>query len=353
MPHSPFAFLFFIVPFIHGIPYGVPDSDDTAIGSQQLSLPQLPSPEALTDPTLFAAGAMDKFNVLNGWIIADAFNIVKSDSTNPIIPATTDTSNPFSPTTDTSQPFLLSAGLSDPTYTFNAPENQDNNEVVPTDISNVEGSTGTSVAQEYPPQEWPPHTVPNPKWRDPPPLAPEDRPNYDTPNCEGQRSRDNSHQRFLSCCNLAKTQCVYYKRTHILCQRVPNRRGPAHPIQCCSTVPVDGKRGFECQNANNPFHVNVPSINTPFGGTPAVKFDFNYPDVSIPGEDTGVFTPGDTRGVTPGEVPVELPVGPGLRLWKAQDRERRGVCERSQVRRGGVQHLENGHGMVRALSLKP
>lgn len=297
MPHSPFAFLFFIVPFIHGIPYGVPYSDDTTIGSQQLNLLQLLSPEASTDPTLYAAGVMDKFNVLNGWIIADAFNVVNSDTTNPIIPTadtsnplfpTTDTPNPFSPTTDTSQPFLLSAGLSNPTYTFNAPENQDTNGVVPTDTLNVEGSTGTLVAKKW--------------WRNPPALAPEDRPAHDTPNCEGQKSRDRSHQRFLSCCNAAKTVCVYFKRTHELCKLIPKWRGPAHPIQCCSNIPVDGGSGDECQNANNPFNVNIPSISTPFGGTPDIKFKVNIPDVEIPGE------------VTPGEAPVEMPVGPVPRL---------------------------------------
>lgn len=139
-----------------------------------------------------------------------------------------------------------------------------------------------------------------PDIRKPPDLAPEDKPRHNTPNCEGQMSRDQTHQRFLSCCNEDKTECVYFKLTHALCSLVRKWRGPLHQIQCCSNIPVDGQAGVECQNANNPFQVSIPALITPFGGTPEIKIKVNLPDLPAP-EPAPALKIG----------PVEVPAGAG------------------------------------------
>lgn len=288
MCHSLFAFLFFILPFIYGIPYGDFDSDSTT-GTQQLnSLPQS-APEALTDQPFYTSGFMNNLNFLDGWITADALYPGSLDTSSQITP-TTDISNSFLPSTDASQRFILSAGLNNPTYTSNPLENQDGNGGASTDTMNIGGSP-QPVEMAF--KAW--------WWRPPPDVEPQDRPTADDPNCHRQQSSDNSHQRFLSCCNKDQTICVYFKRTHPLCSRVRTWRGPTLPWQCCSDVPVEEGGGVECRNANNNFSVHVPSFITPFGKTPDIKFKVDLPD-----------TP---KGVGEGEgaegAPVE--VGPGLR----------------------------------------
>ncbi|MCJ1426189.1 hypothetical protein MMC29_004092 [Sticta canariensis] len=278
-----FACVFLIPPFIHGIPYGVFDSDGTTIGIQQLDLPSLLFADASTAQPLDAAVNLDASNPP---IPAPDTSNLYSSTTDTSIPisSTTDTSNSGFLTTDASHPSLLSAGLNDPTYTFNAPESQDNNGGVPTDDLNGGGLTDTFEIAGQP-------------YRRPPAILPADKPRHDTPNCDGQLSQDRTHERFLSCCNADKTQCVYFKFSHDLCDLRQNWRGPLHPIQCCSDVPVEGQPGVECQNANNPFRVHIPAIGTPFGPTPEIKFKVNIPEAPVE----------PVRGVKIG--PVEIPPG--------------------------------------------
>ena len=298
------AFLFYILPFIHAIPYGLPNSDDTSIGAQQSSLPTLLDSNPLTDPTLDATGAMEQSNVPEVWIIADAYTLGNwYTSTSPSMPAP-DTPNPTFPTTDTSQPLLVSTALNDQRNIFNAPENQNDDEGVSTDGSNVEGSTGTLVAFR--------------NYRHPPPLAPDDRPIVTTPNCEKQWSQDRTHWKLLSCCNLDMSKCVYYKRTHPLCNPDPKFRGPHSKFKCCADIPWEGDDGqggpgSECSNAKNPFNV----IMTPGLSTPWFKVDpkkITLPKVE-PAPEPGVEVPAGGGGATkpPAEIlttpPIDTPFG--------------------------------------------
>lgn len=188
-----------------------------------------------------------------------------------------------------------------PTYESYVPENQDDNGEVSTDSTNGGGSTDTfEEARGTPPVSKAPI-----RW--PSPIEHQDRPRYDTPNCEGQVSTDRRRYRFLTCCNLAKTQCVYFKFTHYLCQLVPRFRGPNHPIQCCDNVPMEGGNGVECQNANNPFQVTTPSISTPFGRIPEFNIKVNLPDVPEPKVVPDSTGEGAIEGAPAVEPPVLVP----------------------------------------------
>lgn len=302
MFHSLLAFTFFILPFIYGIPYGIPESDDTLTGIQMPASPQLLDPGASAAPPLDAAGLTRKSNILDGWIIADAFSPGNLDASNSIIPttdtsqsffSTADISNPSFPTTDESQALVVAAGLSDPTYDFSLPYNQGDSGGVSTDNLNVGGSTDTFDLA----------------FRAPPPVGPDDKPNYNTPNCEGQEvyigKKPAGRLKLLSCCNSDQSRCVYYKATHFMCQlhgKTPG--GPNHPIQCCDDVPMEGSKGINCRNANNPFNVHIPAISTPFGSTPEINYKVDMPAVQNSGPaGEAINGAGEGGGVRVMEVP--------------------------------------------------
>lgn len=319
------AFLFSTLPFIHAIPYGLPNSDDTSIGAQQSSLPPLLDSNPSTDPTLDATGAMEQSNVPEVWIIADAYTLGNwYTSTSPSIPAP-DTPNPTFPITDTSQPLLVSTALNDQTNIFNALENQNDNEGVSTDGSNVEGSTGTLVAFR--------------SWRTPPPLAPADRPHFTTPNCEKQLSKDRSHEKFLSCCNFDMSQCVYFKKTHPLCNPTPRFPGPHSKFKCCADIPDEGTDGQggpgeECLNAKNPFNVIMtPAISTPWFKVNPKKVTLPNlepapgPDVEVPAGGGATKPPAQILTTPPIDTPFGTIPSQSIELPQVPEPVKGGVVE--------------------------
>ncbi|MCJ1465321.1 hypothetical protein MMC07_003938 [Pseudocyphellaria aurata] len=208
----------------------------------------------------------------------------------PIFPASP---NAVPSTAYANGPFSISTGPNDQTYNVNAPENQQE-DGVSTDNPNIQLALRN--------------------WRPPPEIDPLDKPSYDTPNCDGQKSKDFSHQKFLSCCNEDKSQCVYFKWRHPLCiiprktkvkprNVILAKRAPkALAIQCCDDVPEEGGQGVECRDANNPFDLRLPAIDRtippmrlPWGETPPVRIYIPPKTIEFP------------KGPASGESPVEAP----------------------------------------------
>ena len=231
------------------------------------------------------------------------------DASNPTTPApdtpnlyssTSGISTPDSPTADTFksgllttdeyQPLILPAGLNDvTTYAFSSPEGQINNGGDSTDNSNAAGLTDPFEIGQGGPQVM--------HYRPPPEIDPADKPRFNTPNCDRQLSPDKTHIMYLSCCNRDRTICVYFKFRHPLCDLSEKWPAPFHQIQCCSNIPDEDGPGYDCRNANNPFRVSIPAMNTPLGPTPEIKFKVNLPETPVE----------PVRGVKIG--PVEIPPG--------------------------------------------